>query len=239
MRFNGGADSKLTLPQIDFINKFLSNKPQSFRNAKTLFNALQKPPFYRNFNDLKLSFPDIKLYLELTSNRKMPEYKHKLDPIIYPHPTKPITPKVVAPPPPPSIRAPLPPPLAPLPPPKPGRMKQIANFLKKTFKKKSPPPVPPLLVPPPATAAVRAAHPPIGYVAPRASSASSRSSPSFRRHKDSKTRKYRRRGFATLSSDSGERLIKRKSASSTPRTSTSTSTSKSSSHSWGRCSRRC
>ena len=120
MRFNGGADSKLTLPQIDFINKFLSNKPQSFRNAKTLFNALQKPPFYRNFNDLKLSFPDVKLYLELTSNRKMPEYKHKLDPIIYPHPTKPITPKVVAPPPPPPTHVPLPrapPPPPPLPPP--------------------------------------------------------------------------------------------------------------------------
>ena len=242
MRFNGGADSKLTLPQIDFINKFLSNKPQSFRNAKTLFNALQKPPFYRNFNDLKLSFPDVKLYLELTSNRKMPEYKHKLDPIIYPHPTKPITPKVVAPPPPPPTHVPLPrappprappppPPLPPPPPPKPGRMKQFATFLKKTFKKKSPPPVPHLLVPPPATAAVRAAPPPLGYVAPRASSASSRSSPSFRRHKDSKTRKYRRRGFATLSSDSGERLIKSRSASSSPRTSTSTFTKTASSSS--------
>ena len=170
MHFQGGADIQLTLAQIDFLNKFLANKPQSFRNPKTLFNALQKPPFYRNFNELKLSFPHLTLYLELTSKRKMPEYKHKLDPILYPHPNKPIPPTVVAPPPP--THVPLP--RAPPPPPKPGRTKQFANFLKKTFKKKSPPPVPALLVPPPATAAVRAAPPPLGYVAPRASSASSR-----------------------------------------------------------------
>ena len=139
MHFQGGADIQLTLAQIDFLNKFLANKPQSFRNAKTLFNALQKPPFYRNFNELKLSFPHLTLYLELTSKRKMPEYKHKLDPILYPHPNKPIPPKVVAPPPPPPL-APPPTrvPLAPPPPPKPGKLKQFTNFLKKTFKKNHP-----------------------------------------------------------------------------------------------------
>ena len=51
------------------------------------------------------------------------------------------------------------------------------------------------------------------------------------KYEDSKTRKIRRRGFATLSSDSGERLIKSRSASSSPRTSTSTFTKTSSSSS--------
>ena len=239
MPLQGGT---LNPRNITFLDSFLAHKGSQFLDPYVLYNALRKPPYNTRLTNLKLSFNDLKEYIRLVKSQGIKEIKQKLEaaeaaeaaaasgasaasgapaPVPGVHKAAPkkkqtIIYDIVRPPPSP-----------------PGAFRKMASFLKdkikKTFKKKSSPPVPPLLVPPPATAAVRAAPPPIGHIAPRVSSTSPHSPPSFRRHKDSKTRKHRRRGFATLSSDSGERLLRRKSASASPRTSSSPRTSTSTS----------
>ena len=43
----------LSLPQIQFLNRFLYSKPHSFRNPNTLFHALRTPTHFHNLFHLR------------------------------------------------------------------------------------------------------------------------------------------------------------------------------------------
>ena len=166
------GNTQLSLDQIQFLTTFLTGKPNSLFNPKTLFNLLNTPTYINQFKKHGLSFPLLKQYLDLINSAKLHEYKYKLDPSLKPAPLPPrpiILPPRLLPPP----AAAIPPPALPPPPPSsPGMVGKFANFLKKTFKKKSPippapppppPPPSPLLIPPPLS---RHTSVPQGYIAP-------------------------------------------------------------------------